>query len=428
MMCKRGVCMEQSSKRQPQSPILLGIMCFFAYTICYDGRSILSAILPAMTEVSAFDKESLGLMGSAFFLTYGIGQIINGLIGDHVRARYMVSIGLLGAGVSLLCIPVISSGTLGIFLWGICGLLLSMLWGPLSKVIAENVPSNRARYYMTGLTVASILGTMAASLIATAASARQKWQAAFYISGILLIVCAAAWFVVLGYLEKQQIVRPIQKKEKENRGMGREVFSILWKNAILPMAFAAIVNGIIRNAVAFWIPTYIAEKLMMSSTVAAGLSSILPIVNLAGTFTGLFLFKKMKCREMRVCIIMFSFATVMFVAMWLMDGRYVLPTILALFAASAAMSSVCNMLFSAYCMRFRDTGAVSSISGFLNFTSYASSSIASAVFSSVVTSSGWNTTVLIWAGLTIAGGAASIWALVFTKRYHTDRPALDTEG
>ncbi len=79
-------------------------------------------------------------------------------------------------------------------------------------------------------------------------------------------------------------------------------------------------------------------------------------------------------------------------------------------------------------MRFRDTGAVSSISGFLNFTSYASSSIASAVFSSVVTSSGWNTTVLIWAGLTIAGGAAAIWALVFTKRYHTDRPALDTEG
>ena len=41
----------------------LGIGCFFAYTVCYAGRSILSAIMPEMLLSTAFTREDFGLMG-----------------------------------------------------------------------------------------------------------------------------------------------------------------------------------------------------------------------------------------------------------------------------------------------------------------------------------------------------------------------------
>ena len=72
----------------------LGIGGFVAYTVCYAGRSILSAIMPEMLQSTSFTREDFGLMGSAFFISYGFGQIVNGLLGDRVRARYMVSAGL----------------------------------------------------------------------------------------------------------------------------------------------------------------------------------------------------------------------------------------------------------------------------------------------------------------------------------------------
>lgn len=406
----------QKKDLSPHYPFILGALCFLAYVACYDGRSILSAIIPQMIQDTGFTKESLGLMGSAFFLTYGIGQVINGMIGDRVKARYMVSLGLLLAGLTLFIFPHITSALSGTILWGLCGLVLSMLWGPLSKVIAENIEEKKARLYMTGLSVASILGTMAAYFTATIASARQDWKLAFLLSGTVLVLCSVLWFFALGFLERKQVIRPTRRVQKE-QAANVPILKIMLQNAIIPMIIVAVINGIIRNAVAFWIPTYIVEKLGVSPVTASSLSSILPIINLAGTFTGLFLYKKVKSNELTVSIIMFAFSTVMFLLMWIIDGRLFICTLVALFSASAAMSSVCNMIFSTYCLRFRHTGRVSTITGFLNFTSYASSSIASAVFSSIVTKSGWNTTVLTWAGLTVAGGAAAVWAFSSIKKH-----------
>ena len=77
----------------------LGTICFLSYNACYTGRSILSAIMPEMAQETGFSSSTLGLWGSMFFFTYGIGQVINGLIGDRIRAKWMVSLGLFLSGI-----------------------------------------------------------------------------------------------------------------------------------------------------------------------------------------------------------------------------------------------------------------------------------------------------------------------------------------
>ncbi|MEG2597137.1 MAG: MFS transporter, partial [Oscillospiraceae bacterium] len=265
--------MKRRRKYVVNSTVLLGLMSFLSYNACYAGRSVLSAIMPEMTQNSSFTNEVLGVWGSMFFLTYGLGQIINGIIGDRIKAKYMVFIGLFLSGFVIIASAWATSPSIGALCWGLCGFLLSMLWGPLSKLIAENTTQTTGRILMTSLSAASILGNMVAYLVASLASAKHEWKWALYITGILMIVTAAAWFVILHALEKKNKLHTIHR-QSESFQTNKQLFHSLKQNAIIPMLAVAIINGIIRNAVAFWIPTYIAEKLHTPPATASAITSI----------------------------------------------------------------------------------------------------------------------------------------------------------
>lgn len=386
-------------ERRPDYWWCLGAACFLAYTACYGGRGILSAMIPQILEQTSFSKEAVGLWGSSFFFTYGIGQIVCGLMGDFIKAKYMVALGLFLAGLVVSIFPLFQSVLFLTVLWGLCGFCCSMLWGPLSKVIAENTTEQLGRIFMTLLTIASLLGTMATYLIAVIASQGKTWGLAFYLTGSFLVVSAVVWFFSLTFLENRGLVKYIQQEA----GDGGNLFQIVKGHSFFFITMVSLINGVIRNAVVFWIPTYITEKLMVSTTVAASISSVLPIVNLLGTFVGLWLLKWLHDREEQVLVIFFSASTLMFLLMFLLDGRLFFVTIAALFLSSAAMIGASNMIFSVYCLRFADTGRVSAITGFMNFTGYAAAAFASPLFTKVVKSQGWNVTVLLWALLALVG-------------------------
>ena len=79
--------------------IKIGSLCFVAYLAVYFARNVLSVVTPAM-QAQGFTKGDIGIASSVFFYTYAVGQLINGLIGDKIKAKYMMSIGLAGAGIS----------------------------------------------------------------------------------------------------------------------------------------------------------------------------------------------------------------------------------------------------------------------------------------------------------------------------------------
>ncbi len=393
----------------------LGAICFLSYNACYVGRSILSAIMPEMAQATNFSSSTLGLWGSMFFFTYGVGQIINGLMGDRIKAKWMVSAGLFLSGIVIVFSSCTASSVVGGICWAACGFLLSMLWGPLSKVIAENTTAQTGRILMTALSAASIVGTMVAYLIASATSAQHQWRWAFYSTGIVLVLTGVLWFVILHIWERKKFLRTVSLTTAEEKGLF-SLFTLLRKHEIFPVLLFTIINGIVRNAVAFWIPTYITEQFQVIPATSSAITSALPIFNLIGTFLGLKLLKKCKENEYTVSIILFAISTAMFLLMTLTGNRFFILTIVALFLANAAMASGCNMVFSVYCLRFRETGRVSAITGCLDAVSYLFAALASPIFSSIVSETDWNTTVLIWAILTAIGMFAAITAYRSEKK------------
>ena len=81
-----------------KNAILIGALCGVSYFAVYVARNILGAVSPQMLA-SGFIEKYIGTASSVFFIVYAIGQLINGFIGDKIKARYMMSFGLVLAGI-----------------------------------------------------------------------------------------------------------------------------------------------------------------------------------------------------------------------------------------------------------------------------------------------------------------------------------------
>jgi sugar phosphate permease len=72
-------------------------------------------------------------------LSYAFGQLINGRLGDKIKGRYMISLGTIIAGICNVLMAFFTSNVFTAIVYGISGFCLSMIYGPLTKIISENV-------------------------------------------------------------------------------------------------------------------------------------------------------------------------------------------------------------------------------------------------------------------------------------------------
>ena len=132
--------MGESKKDKIRQAISIGSISSVLYLFVYVVRNVLSAIAPQMIEKQIFTTEFVGKMSSVFFISYAIGQLINGILGDKIKSRNMVCFGLWLAGISHFIIIYTTDSLLAACaLYGVTGFFLSMVYAPLTKVIAENV-------------------------------------------------------------------------------------------------------------------------------------------------------------------------------------------------------------------------------------------------------------------------------------------------
>jgi sugar phosphate permease len=81
-----------------------------------------------------------------------------------------------------------------------------------------------------------------------------------------------------------------------------------------------------------------------------------------------------------------------------------------------ASNGAATMLWSVYCPSLRDTGMVSSATGFLDFLSYMGAATANLFFANAVTSIGWKNLILVWCGFVTIGVVVSLPYAKFRRK------------
>ena len=209
-------------RAENKKSMIIGSLCFLAYMGCHIGKNILGALMPQILDAMPDAAATLGSMTSVFLLTYGFGQLINGVIGTFLPAKWMVFIGLAASGGIIMLFPVLGISRLGSVLWGVCGFSSSMMWGPIAAMVGENTKEKAAKTILTALTAASLLGALVTYLLAFLASRQESWKPFFALAGVLMLMIALVWLPVCTRMEKKGMLVSARQKRESTPGIRGE--------------------------------------------------------------------------------------------------------------------------------------------------------------------------------------------------------------
>lgn len=382
--------------------VLLGILCSVSYLAVYIARNILGAVTPQIIGEGSYTTEFIGSISSVYFTFYAVGQLMNGMLGDKVKARYMISCGLVMAGVCSYIFPQLSGSPWAVrIIYGLTGFFLSMIYAPMTKVVSENTEMIYAVRCHLGYTFSSFLGSPFAGVLA----ALFVWQHVFEISSMILLAMGVLCFVLFLCMEKRGIVRYGQyvREDRNERGAG---IRALIQQRIIRFTMISIITGVVRTTVVFWLPTYLSQRLGFSAEISASVFTVATLVISMTVFVAVFLYERLN-RNMELTLFITFFASAIFFFLVYVVRQ---PVWNIVFLVLAIMASNCaaSILWSMYCPSLRDTGMVSSATGFLDFVSYIAAAVSSTIFANAVSVIGWGNLILVWMGLMVWGVAITV--------------------
>lgn len=384
-----------------KNALRLGILCSLAYLVCYFAKNILSVVSPSMIDQGVYSVEYIGKLSTANMLFYAIGQLVNGIIGDKITAKYMISCGLFMTGICNIVISISNIETLVLIAYSMIGFFLSMLYAPMTKVIAENTHPTHAYRCCLGLEFAAIFGVPIAGVV----SLFFEWNIAFAVSGITLIIVGTLSFVFFTIFEKKNIIKYTCKSKEEKT---KSAAKTLIQHGIIKFTFISILTGIVRTSVVFWIPTYLSQYLGFSVATATTLFTLMTFVQSATPYINIvIIYEKLLKRNInRMLLLMFLLSTISFMMMRMIT--FPILNILFLLVAVISAQGASSMLWSVYCPSLKDTGFVSTATGYLDFISYGAAALANLLFANAVTQIGWENLIIVWAALMFIGIIISI--------------------
>jgi len=177
----------------------LCILLFFGWVVLYAGRTALPVLLPALAREWRLDRAQLGLISSAFFLTYTLAQLPSGILSDRwsprplLLAGYAVQ-GTAGLGAAWAAGP----GAFGAWR-AVSGLGQGTYYVTQYALAAGAVPEGRRgallAFINTGMAAGTIVGLM---LTASLVYARGwHWRAVLGLLGATGVILAALMAVLV---------------------------------------------------------------------------------------------------------------------------------------------------------------------------------------------------------------------------------------
>lgn len=387
-------------------------LCWLAYSMSYIGRLNFSACMAAMMADGGLTKAYLGSVGTGFLACYGAGQLINGVLGDKISPKFMVGIGLFGAGLANIWMGLNTIPALMFFIWCANGYFHSMLWSPIVRVLSEWLPkakqSKAGANISTTIPVGTILSYSLSSILLTFTG----WRFVFIVDGILLVAASLVWIFGISTLKEYIATREGIKIQgdahvADNAPLrpikARSMPVLIIGTGLIFAVIAILFNGILKDGVTLWVPTYITEFFGVTPQFSAALAIIMPVVSLGGAYTAVWLNKKYYNNELTTAGVLFGVSALAFVCLFLF-GRYNIILAVSLIAVSlASMLGVNSMLLTFIPFHFSKLGKAASITGFLNACSYFASAVSSVSIGLIAQKSGWNMTILSWLLVALLG-------------------------
>lgn len=387
-----------SEKKRIKGRALAWILTL-VYFASYVTRINFAATLVAIQSDTGHANIVLSFVLVGMSITYGLGQIINGRLGDIVNPKKLILCGLIAATVVNLIFPLFSSSVpMMVILWTINGFAQAMMWPPMVKILVANCDDKMYGYSVVRITWGSAFGTILVYLVAPLLISLIGWKAVFIFSAAIGVVATLSWAAMMSRVSLEDNNSDDVTLIKEKKGF--KLPSI----AVFPLIFAAlgiIFQGMLRDGISNWMPSYIKGVFKLGDEASILITVILSIFTVVSISFARWFYEKFFTNEVFCAAVIFGAAAFFSLVMFFLFDGYVAILMMALI--SACMHSVNLMLISYLPKRFKKYGNISTISGIVNSCTYVGAAISTYGIAFLSGLIGWQYTVSVWCGVALLG-------------------------
>lgn len=395
-----------SGKKQVNRFILL---CAFVYFISYVTRINYGAVLSEMVTSTGLSKSALSVALTGSFITYGAGQLVSGYMGDHIHPKKLLSAGLLVTGIINLLIPVCSTPSMMAVLWCINGFAQSFMWPPLVKTMLMLLSMEDYEKKVVNVGFGSMGGTIFVYLAAPLCILISGWKMMFILSGIMGLAGLYIWnrfcpSFTLTYLER----KVTDERKTKKTGLITPLLII----AVL----AILMQGILRDGVTTYMPSFISETYHLSNEVSILTGVMLPIFSLVSTKLAAKLHQKFIPNLLTCSAVLFFACTATAVPLYFFYETSPVLSVALLTLLSACTHGVNLMITTLLPPKLADREHLSTMAGMINSFAYVGSAVSTYLVPLAAESYGWSATLFIWAMMAVIGTAVCALGIPFYRR------------
>ena len=388
------------------------------YFVSYFSRKDFAAVMAGMITDGAIGRANAGLVGTMLFIFYGVGQLLSGYLGDKIRPKYLIMMGLSVTGMCNAMMSVIPEGAM-IAVWGLNGLAQAMLWPPIVKILAHYLDHDTYVTAHLAVTSAAHVATVLLYVFVPICLSFMSWHTVFVCAGALAFLSMAVFAIAMRFILPES-AEPVSYAKKSDKAEGQgNILLILRESGIFTVFVCIVVIGFLRDGIESWLPMLYSEAFGKDVSESTLVSMILPVFSIVSIALVTPLHKKgMLKNEVKGTALLFALALVAAIPLAFfvsMDGTFFSIAALLLTALiCGAMHGANFLLISCLPGRFARYGRAATVSGVCNSCVYVGAAISTYGIALISEAMGWSLTVASWCAILVVGIA---FAAISYKRY-----------
>nr|WP_304955359.1 MFS transporter [uncultured Acetatifactor sp.] len=400
----------------------LCFLCCLVYFMSYMTRLNYAACMVELQDVLQIGKSVAGLPVTVCFLSYGLGQIICGILGDKFKPQMIMFAGLAGACGCNLLVAGFPRMEIIIPVWCANGFFQAMLWPPMVRIMAECLSDKWYKYSCVLVSMSSSVATIAVYVLTPVCISVSGWKSVFRLPAVLGIGAAFVWFWNTRKLgadspapeerqkgARQKEAQQDEASEKDGRRSGKKslFLQLVGDAPLVAILLAIILQGTLRDGITTWMPVYMSEMFGMSNASSILSAAALPVFSVFSVLLASLLLERLKNEVFTAACLFVAGAAAGVVMLMVFDGLPVV-CIMMMTLITGCAHGINLMLISRVPGHFTRYGKVSSVSGILNSATYVGSSLSTYGFGAVAEEAGWLPVVALWIGICLAGAALTL--------------------
>ena len=373
----------------------LSLLLTLTYMISYVTRTNFGAVVSEVSHATGISKSVLSMPLTGSFITYGVGQLISGVLGDRISPKKLVRLGLLITVSMNLLLPLCKEPWLMTAAWCVNGMAQAFMWPPIVRIMASLLHEDDYKEVASQVSCGGNIGTILVYLISPLFIATTGWQGTFFFSAALGAIMLIIWLVKGVDVEH----RTHNSQEKQNTDTWKIIFSPL----IIAVMIMIVMQGMLRDGITTWMPSFIAESFHLGNEISILTGVLLPIFSILCIQLTNFLYRRYIRNPLACAGVLFGMGTLFSILLYFFSRSNVVLSVLFSAAFIGCIHGVNLLLIGMLPRYFEKRGNVSTMSGILNACTYIGSAVSTYGVAALSEGIGWSNTILLWVLVALLG-------------------------